>query len=206
MMQTVKKIHEYGYRRTLVYAVLRLWVGVKSFIYRFLFSDNTPALSGSKFLTATQFVGRGSITIKNAQLGVWPSPYLLGNGYLEARSPEASIFIGEDTVINNNFSIIADRTQIIIGKRCLIGPNFFAVDSDFHGLDVENRRNSDYACGPVLVEDDVFIGDGVRLLKSIRIGRGAVVASGSVVVTDVEQFSIYAGVPARKIGELNQEK
>lgn len=205
-MQTLRKIHGYGYRRALVYAVMRLLVGVKSLIYRFLFSDNTPVLLGAKFLTATQFVGRGSITIENAQLGVWPSPHLLGNGYLEARSAEASIFIGADTVINNNFSIIADRTRVMIGKRCLIGPHFFAVDSDFHGLDVENRRNSSYVFGPVIVEDDVFIGDSVKLLKSIKIGQGAVVASGSVVVTDVEPFSIYAGVPARKIGELNQSK
>ncbi|MGV1045702.1 acyltransferase [Limnohabitans sp.] len=206
MMQTVKKIHGYGYRRTLIYGVLRVLVGMKNFFYRYFLSDNTPNLSGAKFFTATQFVGRGSITIKDAQLGVWPSPYLLGNGYLEARSKEASICIGEDTVINNNFSIIADRTQIVIGKRCLIGPNFFAVDSDFHGLDVENRRGSSYVVGSVIVEDDVFIGDGVRILKSTRIGRGAVVASGAVVVCDVDSFCIYAGVPARKIGELNQSK
>ncbi|WP_423836335.1 DapH/DapD/GlmU-related protein [Stutzerimonas stutzeri] len=53
------------------------------------------------------------------------------------------------------------------------------------------------------IEDDVFIGEGVKILKGVVVGRGSVIGSGSVIVKNVEPFSIYAGVPARKIKALN---
>lgn len=76
------------------------------------------------------------------------------------------------------------------------------TDSDFHGLELENRCNGNYECAGVVIEDDVFIGDNVRILKGVKVGPGAVIGSGSVVVSDVESMSVYAGVPARKIKSL----
>ena len=49
---------------------------------------------------------------------------------------------------------------------------------------------------------NVFIGDNVRVLKGVKVGHGAVIGSGSVVVGDVEPMSIYAGVPARFIRHI----
>ena len=50
---------------------------------------------------------------------------------------------------------------------------------------------------PVVVEDDVMIGANAVVLEGCRIGRGAVVAAGAVVVSDVEPDTVVAGVPAR---------
>ena len=52
------------------------------------------------------------------------------------------------------------------------------------------------ACRPVIIEDDVWIGANCTVLDGANIGRGAVVAAGSVVTKDVPRFSIVAGVPA----------
>ncbi len=49
------------------------------------------------------------------------------------------------------------------------------------------------------VEDDVWIGYGAIVLSGHTIGRGSVVASGAVVVSDVDRYSIVAGVPAKEI-------
>ena len=54
----------------------------------------------------------------------------------------------------------------------------------------------------MLIEDDVFIGEGVRILKGVKIGEGSVLGSGLVVTRDVEPHCVYAGVPARKIKTL----
>ena len=105
--------------------------------------------------------------------------------------------------INNCFTIIADRSSIEIGDRCLIGPNFFACDSDFHGLELANRMNGNYETTPIFIGNDVFIGSDVKVLKGSRIGNGSVIGSGSVVVGDVEEHSIYAGVPAKKLRSLS---
>ncbi|PIB95634.1 hypothetical protein CSW60_13660 [Caulobacter sp. X] len=65
-----------------------------------------------------------------------------------------------------------------------------------------NINKSDY----IHIEDDVWIGFNVTILSGVRIGRGAVVAAGAVVVRDVGAYQIVAGNPARVIGErLNEE-
>lgn len=53
----------------------------------------------------------------------------------------------------------------------------------------------------IVIEDDVWVGYGSIILSGVTIGQGSIVAAGSVVTKDVEPFSLYAGVPARKIGD-----
>ena len=71
----------------------------------------------------------------------------------------------------------------MIGKRVLIGANVEILDSDFHGLNIKDRgfSKADWA-KPVVIEDDVFLGSNVRVLKGLTIGRGSVIANSSVVV------------------------
>lgn len=52
----------------------------------------------------------------------------------------------------------------------------------------------------IVIEDDVWIGYGAIVLSGVRVGRGAVVAAGSVVVEDVRPYAIVAGVPAKAVG------
>lgn len=59
--------------------------------------------------------------------------------------------------------------------------------------------------GPVVVEDYVYIGSRVVVLPGVRIGYGAVVASGAVVTKDVPPHTIVGGVPARKIGDRTHD-
>ncbi|PZO98632.1 hypothetical protein FA951_11150 [Dermacoccus nishinomiyaensis] len=54
--------------------------------------------------------------------------------------------------------------------------------------------------GPVLIEDDVFIGQNAVVLGGVAIGRGATVAAGAVVVKDVAPGAVVGGVPARVMG------
>jgi len=62
---------------------------------------------------------------------------------------------------------------------------------------------------PVVIEDDVLIGANAVVLEGVRIGKGAVIAAGSVVVKNVEPYSVMAGVPAKllkKVDEKTKEK
>ncbi len=58
----------------------------------------------------------------------------------------------------------------------------------------------------VVIEEDVWVGANVIILKGVTIGRGSVIAAGSIVTKNVEPYSIYAGVPARKIKERFSEE
>lgn len=53
----------------------------------------------------------------------------------------------------------------------------------------------------VIIEDDVWIGANVTILKGVHIYTGAVIAAGAVVVNDVPKYSIVGGIPAKIIGK-----
>ena len=63
----------------------------------------------------------------------------------------------------------------------------------FKGLDEAESK------GKIIVEDDVWIGAGAMILSGVKIGQGAVIAAGSVVVNSVAPYSIVGGVPAKLI-------
>lgn len=58
---------------------------------------------------------------------------------------------------------------------------------------------------PVVIEDDVLIGANAVILEGVRVGRGAVVAAGAVVVADVPENMVVAGVPARIIKRKDEK-
>jgi len=89
-----------------------------------------------------------------------------------------------------------------IGSDVLMASNIHFVNRNDHRYDVVGKSVWSSGRGPagrVTVEDDVWIGQSVTILAPLTIGRGAVIAAGSVVVKDVPPYSIVAGVPARVI-------
>ena len=86
----------------------------------------------------------------------------------------------------------------------MIGSCVEILDSDFHGLSIEQRRMSKPEWArPVTISDAVFIGSNVKIMKGVSIGYGSVIANGSVVVSDVPAGVIAGGVPAKKLGEIH---
>lgn len=205
MKVIIDKIRRYGVRRLPTFCFIKLLQFVRIKAYRHFLSDNAASSNRAKFNQPTQFIGRGTINLApNVTIGVWPSPYFIsGYAYFEARSLSAKIIVGEGTCFNNSAVVIADRGQVEIGKNCMIGTNFFVADSDFHGLEPENRTNGNYQCADVFIGDDVFFGNDVKVLKGVSIHSGSVIGSGSIVTSDVPAGSLYAGVPARLIRRLS---
>ncbi|MDI1351807.1 MAG: hypothetical protein PSV35_03410, partial [bacterium] len=117
-----------------------------------LLSLNKAQLENCKINQPVSFMGQGTIWAKKVNFGIVCSPfYLNGYSYIEARSTGSTIHIGENTFINNNAVIIADRSAISIGSECLIGAHFTLFDSDFHGVSPENRHNGIYETKNVVI-------------------------------------------------------
>jgi len=66
---------------------------------------------------------------------------------------------------------------------------FFGVQSECDGL----------SKGSIIIEDEVWIGNSVMILSGVKIGKGAIIAAGSVVVNDIPPYSVAGGVPAKVI-------
>jgi acetyltransferase-like isoleucine patch superfamily enzyme len=102
------------------------------------------------------------------------------------------ISVGDGTFINYGVSISAHES-VSIGRECQIGQYAIINDNDYH--DIEDKRRVP-ASRPVVIEDRVWLGARVIVLKGVRIGHDAVVGAGSVVTRDIPPRSIAAGMPA----------
>lgn len=111
-----------------------------------------------------------------------------------------SLEIGHRTLINYGTQITA-TASISIGAHCLFGTHNLLIDNDFHRVEPE-RRLERPASGPIVIEDNVWLGARVMVLKGVTIGEGSAVAAGSIVTHDVPPRSLAAGLPARVIRSL----
>jgi acetyltransferase-like isoleucine patch superfamily enzyme len=119
---------------------------------------------------------------------------------LMADRPGAIIKIGENTRIHG--TCIHAYKKISIGKNCLIAANTQIFDGSGHDLsfdDVDNRIHTTGGYKEVTIEDSVWLGANVIVMPGVKIGRGSVIAAGSVVVQDIPAMCIAGGNPAKII-------
>jgi acetyltransferase-like isoleucine patch superfamily enzyme len=105
----------------------------------------------------------------------------------------------------NNFRL-SDQATILVGNDCLISQfcSLVASNHDTRGHHLMSQRPPDGRKLGVRIEDGVWLGAGCVVLPGVSIGQGAVIGSNSVVTADVPAFEIWAGLPARKIGERTE--
>lgn len=128
-----------------------------------------------------------------------------GNGCKINVSENASLTIGEYSGMTN--TTIQCHESITIGHHVNIGAGCMIMDSNFHSTnwqdrldrkkDIENHRNA-----PVVIGNVVFIGARSIICKGVTIGDHAMIAAGSVVVTDVPANEVWGGNPARFIKKI----
>ncbi|MAK63424.1 MAG: acetyltransferase [Maricaulis sp.] len=91
--------------------------------------------------------------------------------------------------------------SIELGDDCLIANRVTISDCDWHSI--HDRVDPQPAWKPVKLERNVWIGDGAYIGKGVTIGEHAVVGARSVVVKDVEPYTIVAGNPAKVIRRID---
>jgi acetyltransferase-like isoleucine patch superfamily enzyme len=118
-------------------------------------------------------------------------------------------YVGEGTRIWS-------QDSVSIGNHVMIAHLVDIHDTNSHPLDWQERRRDSEAIlsgsgyhqptqtvsAPIVIEDDAWIGFKAVILKGVRIGRGAIIASATVVTKDVDPWTIVAGNPARVVEVL----
>lgn len=108
---------------------------------------------------------------------------------------------GELTIGNNcriNGANISVHSKVVIGNNCRIAPHTIIMDGDHHDKADRLRKGK---TNPIIIEDDVWLATRTMVLKGVKIGKGAVIASGAVVTKDIPPDTLAAGVPAKVIKE-----
>lgn len=126
------------------------------------------------------------------RLTTWPSKKCSGE-----------IKMGDYCLISPGVRISAAES-IQIGDNCMFAANVYISDSDWHG--VYNRIRPFRCTKPLVIANNVWLGERVIVCKGVTIGENAIVGAGSVVTKDIPANSIAAGNPARVIKTINPKR
>jgi maltose O-acetyltransferase len=113
----------------------------------------------------------------------------------------SNIRIGRGTFINTDTRFAASG-GITIGRDVAIGPRVCLETVD-HGLVHMPGQGRGSVASPIAIGDRVWLGAGVIVAPGVTIGHDSVIAAGAVVVRDVEPWSLYGGVPAKRMRTID---
>lgn len=130
-------------------------------------------------------------------VGAWGRPVELctfsnGSGTGEMR-------IGDHCLLSPGVRISA-ATRVELGDDCMLASGVYLTDADWH--DLHDRTRAPGRSAPIVLERNVWVGDGAIICKGVRVGQNTVIGAGSVVASDLPADSIAAGNPARVVRPL----
>lgn len=136
----------------------------------YLWNDNVSIGTGTNVYQGVTFWGKGTIDIGR------------------------HVDIGINTVIYSN-------QEVRIGDNTLIAADCYIIDIN-HGIEASEiiRMQKNVCKGPIIIEEDVWLGTGVKVMSGVHIGKGAVIGAQAVVNKDIPSNAIAVGVPAKVIG------
>lgn len=139
----------------------------------------------------------------------------LGDGYYSSaylsRLKEGNLIqVGQQTYGSiNAYSYGNPQERLQIGSFCSIAATTRFLLSGEHAHNTISTfpfqvhimgASSEALCkGPIIIDDDVWLGDNALILSGVHIGQGAIVAAGSVVTRDIPPYAIAGGIPAKVI-------
>jgi acetyltransferase-like isoleucine patch superfamily enzyme len=140
-------------------------------------------------------VGQGVIVGKNVVFGenvvVWNYVVIGDNTKIGSETRIGSFCdIGKDVILGKNCNI---QTHVTISNSCTVGDNVFIAPNSTL---LNDKFPVSECLTPPIIEDDAVIGGCVAILPNVKVGKGAVVAAGSVVTKDVPPGTVVKDVPA----------
>ena len=117
-----------------------------------------------------------------------------------------NLSIGDHTLIPKGSTFYCTRAELRIGNNVIFGPKPTIITGDHridligkHIINITDEEKLPDQDLPVIIEDGVWCGANITILKGVTIGRGSVVAAGAVVTKSFPPYSIIGGIPAKVI-------
>lgn len=136
--------------------------------------------------------------------GIWDGGWIDAVKSYGSAKFDSRIEIGDRTYIGRNCHIIAcDKMRI--GKEVVIADSVYITDN-LHGYENPNSHilyEPLVVRGPVVIDDQVWLGERVCVMPGVTIGRHSIIGSNSVVTKDIPPYSVAVGAPAKIIKQYN---
>ncbi|MBE9003506.1 acyltransferase [Fortiea sp. LEGE XX443] len=187
-------------------------VKLRNWLYRTIFlhiGSSVYIQDGVEFISTDSIeIGNGVYIFKGVRIdgkGHENNIIHLENGVILERNVvigalnNTCIHIDHDTFIGPSVCI-AGPGDIKIGKHCLIAAHTGIYANNHNFTDPKKPiKYQGITCKGIVIEDDCWLGHGVKVLDGVTIGRGSVIGAGAVVTKDIPPFSVAVGVPAQVI-------
>ncbi len=167
-------------------------------------------------------VGEGTVISYNASVSAAPGSVRIGthchiSGSVMTRG-KGNVIIGSNVFIGGA-TVLGALDRVTVGNDVIISNNVHIYDNNNHPTDPEQRRamtqSHDFhgplwswehaASAPVVIGDNVWIGEHSSILKGVTVGEGSIIGARAVVTRDVPPYSVAAGNPAKVVKSLKQE-
>lgn len=175
--------------------------------YRFICSK----LLGLRFdsVGGKLYVGWSSEIVGMQHIRMGSNVRILNRARIEVRdsylgqSFNPKLLIGDNVVINDDchigvFNRVEIHNDVLIASKVYISDHSHG-ETTHTDMQLPPRLRPIISKGPVIIEKNVWLGEGVCILPNVRIGRNSVVGANAVVTKDIPPYSIAAGMPARVI-------
>ncbi|GAB3578050.1 acyltransferase [Calidifontibacter terrae] len=147
---------------------------------------------------AFDHIGRHSVIVAPLMLqgvdriSIGDGVIMRDGAWLATEGPAGRLVVGDHCYFGHR-THLHSIDPVTIGNRVVVADNVMVTSTDHQRGD----RQAVQGTGAVTIGDDVFLGQNVVVLGGVRIGDGATVAAGAVVVKDVPTGAVVGGVPAR---------
>lgn len=165
---------------------------------------------GDKVLFESSFEVEGAkyISVGN-YVRVKPRLHLAAISEHNGISYKPEVIIGDNVSINYDVHI-ACINRIVIGAGTLLGSKILITDH-FHGdtslenLQIPPSERLLSSKGPIVIGENVWIGEGVAIMPGVTIGNNSIIGANSVVTSDIPEFCVAAGTPAKVVKQYEYE-
>ena len=145
---------------------------------------------------------------------------------LRSMNHRSNIYLAESVSIDRGVDIKASYHDIEIGKHTYIGPytclsggsikigdncliashsSIYANNHTFSDPNINIREQKSSFKG-IVIEEDCWLGTGVRVVDGVTIGKGSVIGAGAVVTKSIPAYSVAVGVPAKVIASRDSQQ
>lgn len=107
-------------------------------------------------------------------------------------------YVLHDSVLINCFCYLSARgsAKIVIGKNVHISAHVSLITHGLEKIPSISGKRKHIIYGDIVLEDNVWLGAGAKVLGNVRVGKNSIVAAGAVVTSDIPKNSIAMGIPA----------
>ena len=117
-----------------------------------------------------------------------------------------SIKIGSNVSFNSDIHI-GCINKVEIGNNCLFASRIYITDHNHGDTNLENLKLTPknrllISKGPVIIKDNVWVGEGVSILDGVTVGENSIIATNAVVTKDVSLNTVVGGIPAKIIKKI----